>query len=81
MEFVTGRVDSAGESLRVYRMLRSRCRRGWATQSLIALGGTLALGGCEAEPETGPTGGPLPGAPSEIDAVPALNVGVLGGDS
>lgn len=40
----------------------------------------LALGGCEAEPEAGPIGGLVPGAPSEIEAVPALSVGVLGGD-
>lgn len=64
----------------MYRMLRCTTRRGCATRSLIALGGMIALGGCAAEPDAEPAGGPVPGAPLEIEAVPALSVGVLGGD-
>ncbi len=40
----------------------------------------IALGGCAAEPDAGPVDGPVPGAPLEIEAVPAVSVGVLGGD-
>ena len=64
----------------MYRMLRSRTRPGCVPRSLIALGGTISLGGCAAEPDADPVGGPVPGAPLEIEAVPALSVGVLGGD-
>lgn len=64
----------------MYGTPRGRTVRVCAAPPLIALGGLLALGACEAEPDTEPTGGPVPGAPLEIEAVPALSVGVLGGD-
>lgn len=64
----------------MYGMLRSGTFRGRATRSLIAFGGMLALAGCGAEPDAGPVGESVPGAPLEIEAEPALSVGVLGGD-
>ncbi len=64
----------------MYGMLHCRARRGCALRSLIALGGTIALGGCAAERDAEPVGGSVPGAPLEIEAVPELSVGVLGGD-
>ncbi|MDE2980708.1 MAG: 6-bladed beta-propeller [Gemmatimonadota bacterium] len=47
---------------------------------LCAAGAVIALGGCAAEPDAGPVGGPVPGAPLEIEAIRAMSVGVLGGD-
>ena len=64
----------------MYGMLRIRTGRGCAAPSWVALGGMIALAGCAAEPDAEPVGGPLAGAPLEIEAVPALSVGVLGGD-
>lgn len=63
----------------MYSMLRCTGRRGRAAQRLIALGGTITLTGCAAEPDAEPVGGVVPGAPLEIEAMPALSVGVLGG--
>jgi len=47
---------------------------------LCAAGAVVALAGCDPRSDTGSTAPAVPGAPVEIEAVPALSVGVLGGD-
>ena len=48
---------------------------------LCAAGAVVALAGCDPRSDTGSAAPAVPGAPVEIEAVRAMSVGVLGGDS